>query len=139
MDIKAIRDGIYAKFVADSDLKTALGGDSERRMFPGKAPQNVASPYCVFQYITGLPDPTFTSDGEILTFQFSVFHQSDDPLNTATIDDVLKKLMALYDDATLTLSGFTSIAMTRGPSSYQPPIDDVQMYVVDYELMIEDN
>ena len=136
-DIKAIRDGIYAKFVADSDLKTALGGDSARRLYKEKAPQNVDSPYAIYQYIVGSPDPTFTSDGEIMTFQFSIFNKSDSPLGTATIDDVIKKLLALYDDAALTISGYTSIAMTRGISGYLPPIDDIQMFTVDYELMIE--
>lgn len=139
MDIKAINDGIYAKFVADSDLKTALGGDSERRMFRYKASQNVNSPYCVFQLITGSPDPTFTSDGEILSYQFSIFNQDGNSLSTAIIDDVFKKLTALYDDAALTISGYMSIAMTRTGESYLPSVDDVQMYVVDYEIRIELN
>ncbi len=139
MDIKAIRDGIYALFVANSDLKTALGGDSARRMYPEEAPQNPDSPYCVYQYITGVPDPTFTSDGEITDWQFSVFNKTDDPLNTATIDDVIKKLMAAYDDATLTITGSTSIAVTRGGSNVIPTVDDTQGFVVNYQIMIEDD
>ena len=139
MDIKAIRDAIYAHFVANSDLKTALGGDTARRMYSEQAPPNPDSPYCVYQYIAGSPDPTFTSDGEIASFQFSIFHESEDPLDTATIDDVVKKLTAAYDDATLTVSGYTSIAVTRGASYAVPPIDNTQQFVINYEVIIEVN
>lgn len=139
MDIKAIYDGIYAHFLADSDLKTALGGDSERRMYLTKAPQNATSPYCVFQWISGIIDQTFTSDGEITIFQFSIFNQTDKPRNTTPIDDVFKKLTAAYDDTTLTVSGYTSIAVTRGVANFLPTDDDFQMYVVDYEIRIELN
>ncbi len=137
LDIKAIRDGIYALFVADSDLKTALGGDTARRMYPENAPSNPDSPYCVYQYIAGSPDPTFTSDGEIMDFQFSVFNKTASPLNTVTIDHVVKKLTAAYDDATLTISGYTSIAVTRGTAGAVPPIDNTQSFVINYQVEVE--
>ena len=138
MDIKALYDGIYAEFVADADLLAALGG-SERRMYSTQAPQNPSYPLWVFQYIAGSPDPTFTSDGELTQFQFSIFHKSDDPLNSTTIDDVFKKLCACYDDCELTITGYTSIGVTRGVSNFVPTEDDTQQYVVNYEVLIEKN
>ena len=139
MDIDALSTGIYNVFLANSDLKTALGGNSERRLYDGEAPQNPTSPYAVFQYIAGDAPLTFTSIAEVMTWQFSIFHESEDPLDTATIDDVVKKLTAAYDDATLTVSGYTSIAVTRGASYAVPPIDNTQQFVINYEVIIEVN
>jgi hypothetical protein len=137
MDIKALCDGIYAEFVADSDLKTALGGDSARRMYDTQAPQNPSYPYCVYQYITGNADGTFTSVDEFVQFQFSIFHKSDDPLDKTTINDVFKKLCACYDDSELTVSGYSSIYVTRTVSNFVATEDDTQQYVVNYEIFIQ--
>jgi hypothetical protein len=130
--------GIYDEFVANADLLAALGGNTERRLYPTKAPQNPTSPYCVYQFTSGVPDPTFNTDGEIAQFQFSIFHKSSSPLDSTTIDDVLKKLTACYDDSTLTITGYSSIGVTRGVSNFVPTLDDTQQYVVNYEIMIEE-
>jgi len=137
MDLQAIRNAIYAEFVGDADLLAALGG-SARRMYPEEAPQDAASPYCTYQYITGVPDPTFTSDGEITSWQFSLFNKTDEPRDFTDITLVFKKLMAAYDDAALTLSGYSSIGVTRGISNVVPTIDGVQQLVVTYEIIVED-
>jgi hypothetical protein len=138
VDIEALETGIYNKFIADADLLAALGGNTARRMYNTEAPQDPSYPYCVFQYISGVPDPTFTSDGEILQYQFSIYHKSDDPLDKTTIDDAFTKLCACYDDASLTVSGYSSIGVTRGVSNPVPTVDDTQQYVINYEIMIEE-
>lgn len=138
MDISAIEIGIYNEFLNNADLLAALGGNTARRLYKTKAMQNPSYPYAVFQYISGVPDPTFTSDGEIAQYQFSIFHKSDDPLDKTTIDDVFKKLTACYDDADLTVAGYSSIAVTRGVSNFVPTVDDTQQYVINYEIMIEE-
>lgn len=138
IDIEAIETGIYDEFVANADLLAALGGNTERRLYPDKAPQNPSYPYCVFQNITGVPDPTFTSDGEILQYQFSAYHKSGSPLDKTTINDLVKKLTACYDDADLTITGYISIGVTRGVSNLVPTVDDTQQYVINYEIMIEE-
>ncbi len=142
IDLEAMSNGIHALFVADADLLAALGGTTERRLYPEKAPQDPKFPYAVYQNITGLPDPTFTSDGEIAQYQFSIFHQDkDQPLKLTTINDVIKKMTALYDDSegSMTMSGYTVIGVTRGASGYVPTEDDTQQWVVTYEIMVEDN
>lgn len=138
MDISAIEIGIYDEFLNNADLLAALGGDTARRLYNTKIPQNPSYPLCVFQYISGVPDPTFTSDGEIAQFQFSAYHKSDDPLDKTTINDVFKKLTACYDDADLTITGYSSIGVTRGVSNFVPTVDDTQQYVINYEIMIEE-
>ena len=140
MDLAAIKAGIYALFLADVDLLAALGGDSERRLYDQEAPQDAAFPYITYQYITGLPDPTFTSNGDIAQFQFSIFHRNeDDSLNRTTIDDVFKKLGSAFDDSTLTITGHTSIAVTAGVSGVVETEDDTQQIVANYELIVEDS
>ena len=144
MDIAAIYNGIDAKFLATADLLAALGGAgadvmTNQRFYKDKAPQNVEGVYVVYQYIAGITDQTFTSDGELMTFQFSIFNKSSSPLNKTTIDDVFKKLTAAYDDSTLTVSGYTSVAVSRLTSNFLPVEDDTQMYVVDYEIRVELN
>lgn len=137
-DIQALKIAINNEFLADADLLNALGG-SEQRMYPTKAPQNPNYPYAVYKYITGVPDPTFNTDGEIVQISFSMFHKSEDPLDSTTIDDVFKKLTAAFDDTTLTITGYTSIGVTRGTSNEVETVDDTQQYVVDYEVMIEES
>lgn len=138
MDIGAIEIGIYDEFLNNADLLAALGGDAARRMYTTKIPQNPSYPCAVFQYISGVPDPTFTSDGEIAQYQFSIYHKSSNPLDKTIIDDVLKKLTACYDDADLTITGYTSIGVTRGVSNFVPTVDDTQQYVINYEIQIEE-
>lgn len=138
MDLQAITDAIYDEMVGNADLLAALGG-SERRLYPEEAPQDPKSPYCVYELIAGVPDPTFNTDGEITQFQFSIFNETTTLLDRATINDVLLKLCACYDDAALTITGHSSIAVTRGVSRVAPNADATQQIVVDYEIMIEDD
>lgn len=140
MDISAVKVGIYNVFLADSDLKTALGGDSARRLYDSKAPENPTSPYAVYFYTSGVIDMTFDKIVELSTWQFSIFNQDEDePLNSTTIDDVFKKLGAAFDDSedTMSVSGYSVTWVTRGASGALPTLDLVQQYFINYEIRIE--
>ncbi len=139
MDIKALTDGIYAVFVADSDLKTALGGDTARRLYDTKAPQNPTFPYAVFQFVAGDIDLTFDKIVELTTWQFSIFNKDEDPLDKTTINDVFKKLAAAYDDseATMTVSGYSVTWVTRGTSNFLQTEDETQQMIINYEIRME--
>lgn len=139
MDIGALTTGIYNLFVADADLLAALGGNTARRMYDTKAPQDPDFPYAVFQFISGSIDLTFDQIFEETTWQFSIFHSDDDPLDKTTIDDVFTKLTAAYDDgeASMTVSGYSVIWVTRGVSNFVPTEDDTQQYVINYEIRIQ--
>jgi len=139
MDIKAVSDGIYAVFVADSDLKTALGGNIERRLYDTKGPQNPTFPYAVFQYISGDYDLAFGELFEVTQWQFSMFNKDGDPLDKTTLNDVFKKLAVAYDEAeaTMTVSGYSVISVTRGVSNFLPTVDETQQFVISYEIMIQ--
>lgn len=138
MDIDALSIGIYNVFVADSDLKTALGGDTARRMYDTKAPQNPDVPYAVFQFIAGIEEFTFDALFEVTTWQFSIFHKDEDPLDKTTINDVFKKLAAAYDlVSTMTVTGYTVIQVIRLSSNFLQTEDQTQQYVIDYEIRIQ--
>lgn len=135
LDMEAINTGIYAAFTGDAPAVAALVGG----LRDTEAPPNPSYPYAVYQFITGIPDPTFTSDGEILNYQFSIYNKTDKPRNFTVLNDAIKKLTAVYDDATLTITGHTSIAVTRGVANFLPTIDDTQGFVINYEIMVEDD
>lgn len=139
LDPEAIEDAIFAEMEGDTDLVAVLGG-TPGRLYPEKAPEAPTSPYVVYTLITGIPDPTFTSDGEILNYQFTIFNKAiAQPLNRDTINEVIKKLTAAYDDATLTITGHTSVGVTRGTYGSLPTLENVQSWMANYELMIEDD
>jgi len=139
MDIGALKVGIYGVFVADSDLKTSLGGNTERRLYDTKVPQNPTFPYAVFFFTGGSTGRTFDKIIELTTWQFSIFHQDEDPLDTTTIDDVFEKLGAAYDDSesSMTVSGYSVTWVTRGTSGALPTEDLTQQYFVNYEIRME--
>ncbi len=139
MDISAHSIGIYNVFLNDSDLKTVLGGDSERRLYDTKVPQNPTFPYAVFQFIAGSINMTFDTIIELTDWQFSMFHKDEDPLDKTTIDDVFKKLAAAYDDSegTMTVSGYSVTWVTRGASFFIPTEDETQQLVTTYNIRTE--
>lgn len=137
LDLDAIHTAITDEFDGNAPAVSALIGGLRET----ESPQDPDYPYAVFQYITGLPDPTFTSDGEIMQYQFSVYHKyaPRQSRNFTVLNDAVKKLSAVYDDAALTITDHTSIGVTRGISNFLPTVDGVQGFVINYEIMIEDD
>lgn len=137
LDLDALSTAIFDEFEGDADALAALVGGFHAE----EAPQDPSYPYGVFLYITGVPDPTFTSDGEIATYQFSIYHKYSprQSRNRTVINDAVKKLTAAFDDATLTITGHTSIGFTRGVSNALPNVDGIQSVVINYEFMVEDD
>ncbi len=135
LDLASIDIGITKAFTDNVAAVAALIGGLHKT----EATKSPSGPYVVFQFITGLPDPTFTSDGEILNYQFSFFNKTASPQNFTIMNDVVKKVTAVYDDATLTITDHTSIAVTRLTFGFLPTIDQTQGFFVNYEIMVEDD
>lgn len=104
--IETILKGIFDKFSATNDFKTAIGS----RLYAYEAPQNPTYPYCVFEQISGLQDRDFLDKLEDVLVQFTLVDSAD---SIATIADAETKMFALFDDATLTITGYTHITMDR--------------------------
>ena len=103
--IDTIFKGIMDKF-SGSTFSTAIGG----RLYAYEAPQNPTYPYCVFEQISGFKDRDFTDVQEDVLVRFKIVDSSN---TVATVDDAETKLFALFDEATLTVSGYTNILMER--------------------------
>ena len=103
--IEKLCKGIMDKF-AGSTFSTAIGG----RLYAYEAPQTPTYPYCVFQQISGLQDRDFHDKLEDVQLQFTLVDSAD---ALATIGDAETKLFALFDDAVLTVTGYTSVLMDR--------------------------
>jgi hypothetical protein len=96
---------IYAAYNSDTDLKAALPGG----MYLELAPQASTMTYGVYQVITGRPDYMLAGEYyEILLVQFDIYAATNS-LRLAAYD----KLLAVYDDARLTATGYTPVVMER--------------------------
>jgi len=103
--------GIYSKFIAApaNNLYTALGG----RLYHAEAPQSVTYPYATVFVVSSEHDWTFTDTFEEVLVQFSIFTQERSAANAGTY---WKYLIALYDDASISVTGYSQIDMIRGQS-----------------------
>jgi hypothetical protein len=135
--MKAIFDGIYAKFTATTggvhnSFYTALGG----RMYLSAAPQLTTYPYAVYSLVSGVPDWTLSSDNfEDLIIQFSIF---DDGASASTIATAFGYQDTLYHDCGLSITGYSSIYMYREMQHLlRDEEDDTWQFVSQYRLFLK--
>lgn len=135
--IEKLLKGVMDKF-AGSAFSTAIGG----RLYAYEAPQVPIYPYCVFEQISGIQDRDFGDRLEDVLLQFTLVDSAD---SVATIGDAETKLFALFDDATLTITGYTSITMERTNNTLfkkGEEIDDARTFwnsINTYRLLAEVN
>ncbi len=84
----------------------AIGG----RQYLKKAPQGATFPYVVYDYISGMPEPTFTENEEEIWLQFGIYSQTNSAVEAGTI---LAALYTRYDYCTVTVAGYNFISMVR--------------------------
>lgn len=103
--MEAILTGIYSKYSAANTFKTACTGGLHLEM----PPQNAALPYATFQWITGHPEYQFGLD----TIEYGIVQFDIYAATNATRQDLKTKLKTLYDNAKLTVTGYTGLDMHR--------------------------
>lgn len=136
--IETLLKGIYDKFSATNDFKTAIGG----RLYLNEAPQDVIYPYCIYEVVSNTPDRTFTETFEDLLVQFTLVDSSD---SIATIGANETKMYALFDDAVLAVLGYASISLDRESSVLikkgEELDDNITCWniVVTYKLLVQKN
>ena len=126
--------GIYSKFTAEpaNSLYTALGG----RLYHAEAPQNATFPYAVVFIVSHEHDWVFDDEFEEALVQFSIFTNERSAVTAGTLWGYLK---SLYDDATITVSGYTQISMIRGQSRLiRDETGNIWHYSVDYDVMVQE-
>lgn len=128
--MKKLLQAIYAKCSSGTALHTDIGG----KLYHAKAPQGTTGKYVVFEIVTEGPEFSFGSKYEDAEIQFSIFADSktsaNDVLTTA------ENLKALYDDCTLSVSGYTHYKMQREFETLENDPDDETFYVVIQYLVV---
>ena len=110
--IDAIVSGFYTKLSGDAALQTKLGGSaSDKKIYNILASQDASLPYITFGLETDRPIGIFGSVNEIedLTFWVNCF-SSTGQKNCREIADLV---LAVMDDASLTVTGYTAMKCTR--------------------------
>lgn len=120
-----------------SALSTSVG----ERIYLDRAPEAAAFPYVVFYVITGMPDDTFQDRIDEILVQFSILSTSR---GAAEITGIYNNLTALFDNATLTITGKTHLRMVR--RNLVTMVDDittaagtigVKHWAVDYDILFK--
>lgn len=128
--IGAILTGIATKF-SGSAFSTAIGA----RLYSRFVPDKPTFPYGVVNVQGAEHDWNFSDDFEEVDVQFSIFSNSTSEVE---ITAILTNLITLYDDCTLTVSGYTSVYMQRERIiSMGDAENGVRQFTVIYNLLIE--
>jgi len=84
-------------------------------LWNSQAPEGTSYPYAVFYLISNVP--SHVMEGEFTNYkyenpliQFSIY---DDDTAQDTVEDIYDKLTDLFDEATLTLTNYTTVNFTR--------------------------
>ena len=132
--MQVLFNGIYSKFSGSTGAGTLyalLGG----RLHPNEAPQESAYPYGVYYLISDVPEYTFSETIETALIQFNLF---DDDSSATDVNTAFTALTTLYDWATITITGYTSVYMQR-ELSYLLRESDIWNYMIQYRLVFQKN
>lgn len=136
-NLAAVLTAIKTKTLG-SALETAVSGNC----FSGQAPARTAFPYVTWFNIPNGVEYLFNGVIESFQVQFDIFAESDSDLDVATIGGYLT---ALFDDCSLSISGWTHIMMKRLMSpeittediTTRAGLSTVKHWSVDYEIQAE--
>jgi len=129
--LNALRTGIYTLFNTVNDFNSAVDD-----LYFVEAKQNADMPFAVFHIIANDLDPYFADNPKIDTYliQFSIFSDASGPTEAGNIFNYLN---TLYDNCTLTVSGYDFVSMSREHSNLlRDPENEIWHYVVDYEIIL---
>ncbi|OPY74915.1 MAG: hypothetical protein A4E65_03692 [Syntrophorhabdus sp. PtaU1.Bin153] len=120
-----------------TDLSTAVGG----RIYLDEAPDSAEFPYVVFSIVSASPEDTFKDKLDDVLIQFSIFSTSR---GATEITDIHGHLIALFDDAALSITGDTCVWCIR--QNLVTMVDEIttptgtetlKHWAVDYSIMVE--
>jgi hypothetical protein len=133
--MKPLMTGIYSHFTADpaNALYTAVSG----RMYHHEAPQGATFPYVITLAVFEDHDWTFEEEIEEVSVQFSIYTNERSASTAGTICGNLK---SLYDDADLTVSGYSTVHMIRSNSQLlRDAANNIWQYIVEYDCFLRAN
>ena len=128
--IDKVLTGIFTKFTG-STFATSIGS----RMHSRFAPSLPTFPYAVVRLPDTDHDWNFSDTFEEVDVHFSIFSNSESEVE---ITGILISLLALYDNCTLTITGYTSVYMQRERIiSLSDGENGVRQFTVIYNFLIE--
>lgn len=136
--MKALSQAIFSK-LSGSLLDTDING----RLYKGQADDGAEFPYAVYQIVSDVPERTFTERFENVLIQFSLFSAAS---GSTEIEDMFSHLKALYDECSLSITGYTlnwmrmsnAVQMTDEVTTTNGT-QKVWVYHVDFEVMMSLN
>ena len=99
-------------------------------------PQAAPFPYCIFGLQACDFDPSMTDTEEPATVYFNAYTQE----NAGVAMDLVDKLTAVFDDAAVTVTGYSALYMTRDTIIPLHDLGDdtpVFGYAVHYDVLLE--
>jgi hypothetical protein len=135
--LKDLFTGIYTKFSTTpaSSFYNAVSG----RMYLEEAPQNTAYPYAVYSLVNNSPDLYWNSRLEEGTIDFNLY--SDSTAGATEITQLYEKLKEQFDDASLTVSGYSHLRFRRenawlNKMPSEIPNKSIWAYTVQYNVLL---
>lgn len=132
--MKALFKGITDLFKVTNAFNTSIGG----RFHLYEAPEREKFPYCVYFIANNRAEYTFTTKFEYINLQFSIFSNT---VSSSQITTAYNNLIALFDDAVLTVAGFKFVSMIRENDNLFLETDPKRVWhsAVLYNILIEHN
>jgi hypothetical protein len=106
-------------------------------MYFHEAMQGAAFPYGIYYIIDGDTDYDFSDEHETVEVQFSLFSEKNAPDEAFTLGGYLK---ALFDNAALSVSGYSLISWKRKKGPGKPVRDEENAtwtHIFEYEALLE--
>lgn len=115
----------------DSDLYSSIAD----RLYFRMGPDSATFPYVTHFLIDEVNSPMFVENYEDILVQFNVF---SDSRNSSEVGTVASQVKDLYDDAIITISGWSTIMMHREwARKTWLDIEEAWMYTIQYRMIIE--
>jgi hypothetical protein len=126
--MKALLKGIYDKYLTANTFRTVVP-----RFHLNNAPQSSSKPYAIFQLITNVADYNFTSTFDEAEIQIDIIASNV----SSNILDYADYCMDLFDDCTLTVTGYQFIKMERDWNALiEDPEEEIQRYTIQYTVWL---
>ena len=125
-----VETGIYGRFDASTDLKTALTGG----LHVETAPQGTSKPFGTFTILPSSPRYMFGETYEYVNVQFDIYTTT-----RASRATLYGYLTALYDDCHPTVTGYSAIIMERTMQHMTRSGDNDEFFraIVEYQLRLK--
>lgn len=124
--MKALFQAIYIVFQG-SALDESLDG----KLFPDETPQGKRLPYGIYSMTSAVAGYTFTDVHERVLLQFDLYAATD-----VDADDLYEDLKALFDDCSLSVTGFRFGKMER-VSAQRIKDPHYWRWIVEYVITLE--